>query len=168
LRKQDTSQLNKSLTTDENDAKMESDDLVMSKTNQRRIRNLRAVCARYEQQNDVVKLLGWTPSYLSQLIGPNPTRPVSEKTARGIEAKLKLATGVLESEAPPPELRGAVSADLLDNVMVAVDTAMEVAGWKLSDEKYRALVSHLYKAHSKRGATQVDRDEVDALLRLVR
>jgi uncharacterized membrane protein len=159
--------LTKSLTANENGAKMESDE-VMSKTNQRRIRNLRAVAARYEQQNDVAKILGWTPSYLSQLIGPNPTRPVSEKTARSIEAKLKLATGLLDSEAPPPELRGAVSADLLDNVMVAVDTAMEIAGWKLSDEKYRALVSHLYKAHIKRGATQVDREEVDTLLRLVR
>jgi methenyltetrahydromethanopterin cyclohydrolase len=49
-----------------------------------------------------------------------------------------------------------------------VDTATEVAGWKLSDEKYRALISHLYRALSKRGATQVDREEVDTLLRLVR
>ena len=147
---------------------MDTSDEVMGKTNQRRIRNLRAVCARYEQQNDVSRILSWTPSYLSQLIGPNPTRPISEKTARSIEAKLKLATGLLDAEGPPPELRGAVSADLLDNVMVAVDTAMELAGWKLADEKYRALVSHLYKAHSKRGDTVVDREEVQTLLRLVR
>ncbi len=134
----------------------------------KRLQNLRAVAARYEQQNDLAKALEWTPSYLSQLIGPNPSRHITERTARWIEAKLKIATGTLDSEGPPSNHREAISGDLLDSVMVAVDTAMEVAGWKLSDEKYRALVSHLYKAAVKRGDTQVDRGEVDTLLRLVR
>lgn len=140
----------------------------LSKANKRRVKNLRAVAARYELQNDLAAALGWTPSYLSQVIGPSPRRAISERTARQIEAKLKLAPGYLDSEGPPPEVRDAVSADLLDDVMLKVDSALNSAGWKLPEEKYRALVSHLYKAAAKRGAAQVEREEVETLLRLVR
>jgi transcriptional regulator with XRE-family HTH domain len=146
------------------------------KMQKRRIQNMRTLAARYETQADLAKALGWTPSYLSQLVGPNPSRTLTDRSARWIEAELKLPSGVLDQEVSPMQTLQSlhtgktevVSADLLDNVMVAVDTAMELAGWKLSDEKYRALISHLYKAAIKRGATQVDRDEVDTLLRLVR
>ncbi len=141
---------------------------VLSKKNRQRVMNLRAVAARYEQQSDLAKALDWTPSYLSQLIGPNPSRPITERTARSIEQTLKLAPGLLDGEGAPPEVQGAVSADLLDDVMIKVDTALDMAGWKLSDEKYRHLVSHLYKTASKRGDIQVSREEVDTLLRLVR
>lgn len=140
----------------------------MEEISKRRVRNLRAVAARYEQQGELATALGWTASYLSQLIGPSPSRPITEKTARAIERTLKLRAGLLDGEGPPPEVRDAVSADLLDNVMVAVDTAISLAGWKPSEEKYRHLVSHLYKAAVKRGDVKVDRDEVDTLLRLIR
>jgi hypothetical protein len=36
------------------------------------------------------------PSYLSQLIGPNPQRNVSERTARTYEEKLGLSAGWLD------------------------------------------------------------------------
>lgn len=36
-------------------------------------------------------------SYLSQLVGPNPTRQVSERVARGIEGKLGLTAGWLDA-----------------------------------------------------------------------
>lgn len=146
---------------------MESDDL-LSKTNERRMRNLRAVIASYEQQTHLATELGWTPSYLSQLVGPNPTRPISEKTARHVEQKLELENGFLDSQPQPPNLKPATSGDLLENVMLTVDSCQSAAGWKLSPEKYRALISHLHKAASKHGNSKVDPDEVDALLRLVR
>ena len=146
---------------------MEPTDL-LSKTNKRRVANLRAVAARYEYQDDLARDLGWTASYLSQLIGPNPSRAVSERTARSVEQKLKLEPGYLDSEGPAPEVAAAVSGDLLDSVMLTVDSALRALGWKLTEEKYRKLIRHLYTEHAKRGAVTVDRTEVDALLQLMR
>lgn len=143
-------------------------DEVLSKRNKQRVANLRAVAARYEQQNDLAKALDWTPSYLSQLIGPNPSRPITERTARSIEQTLKLAPGLLDAEGPPPEVRDAVSGDLLDDVMIKVDSALRDAGVRLPEEKYRHLVSHLYRTASSRGADKVERADVEALIRLVK
>ncbi len=43
------------------------------------------------------------PSFLSQMAGPNPTRDISEKTARRFEQKLGLPTGYLDMETDPVE-----------------------------------------------------------------
>lgn len=45
----------------------------------------------------LAKRLGYrSPTFLSQLAGPNPTRQVTEKTARRFEADLGLPTGYLD------------------------------------------------------------------------
>jgi hypothetical protein len=64
---------------------------VPSERHATRAANLRLVASRYEQQSDLAGVSGWrTASYLSQLIGPNPTRGVSEATSRKMEQKLGL------------------------------------------------------------------------------
>lgn len=61
--------------------------------------NLRALIGpdkRFASQAALASTLLVTDSYLSQMIGPNPIRRVSETTARKFEHKLKLAVGALD------------------------------------------------------------------------
>ncbi len=144
---------------------MDSD--LLSKTNKQRIANLRALAARYEQMADLAKDLDWSPSYLSQLIGPKPSRAISERTARQVELKLGLDQGVLDRELSTVT-ESAVAADLIDTVMLTVDSALRTAEMKLPEEKYRALVSHLYRTAIRRKEAAIPREEVDSLIRLIR
>lgn len=59
--------------------------------------NLRLLADRYDGPSQLAaKLQLRHPSYLSQLIGPNPSRDISERTARAYEEKLGLAAGWLD------------------------------------------------------------------------
>ncbi len=59
--------------------------------------NLRALADRFNGTSLLAAKLGFAhPSYLSQLIGPNPTRNVSESSARRYEARLGLQAGWLD------------------------------------------------------------------------
>jgi hypothetical protein len=61
--------------------------------------NLRRICGEWGGPTSLAKKLGHSNgSYLAQLIGPNPSREVSEKVAREIEGKLTLPTGWLDQE----------------------------------------------------------------------
>ena len=56
----------------------------------------------------VAKRLGYSnSSYLVQMIGPNPMRPVSERTARNVEEKFNLPEGTLDRPAPSIPLQAA-------------------------------------------------------------
>lgn len=73
-------------------------------------------------------------SFLVQMAGPNPSRPVSEKTARKIEKVLGLADGVMDrppqEEAAQPQQRvvemsrGAARAAAGPSPMVGADTPL--------------------------------------------
>lgn len=71
---------------------------VLSNTNKRRVAALREVVTRYESQAELAELLDWMPSYLSQMIGPHPSRPIGETAARQIEVTLGLPSGLLDRE----------------------------------------------------------------------
>lgn len=59
--------------------------------------NLRLLAERYDGPSQLAAKLDLRhPSYLSQLIGPNPKRNVSERTARAYEEKLGLSAGWLD------------------------------------------------------------------------
>lgn len=59
--------------------------------------NLRVLADRFNGTSQLAAKLGLAhPSYLSQLIGPNPTRDVSERVARRYEARLGLQAGWLD------------------------------------------------------------------------
>jgi hypothetical protein len=51
---------------------------------------------RFAEQTELADALGVTDSYLSQMIGPNPRKPITEVTARKFEYKLRLPTGALD------------------------------------------------------------------------
>lgn len=52
---------------------------------------------RFTKHTDLANTLGVTDSYLSQMIGPNPIRRVTETTARKFEYRLNLAPGALDA-----------------------------------------------------------------------
>lgn len=59
--------------------------------------NLRLLADKYDGPSKLAEALKLKhPSYLSQLIGPNPQRNVSERTARAYETRLGLPTGWLD------------------------------------------------------------------------
>ncbi len=147
----------------------------------RRLANVRTMAARYDTQVDLAVALGLTKSGLNQLIGPNPIRPISERMARKFEKRMRLAPGTLDGEpvkpsgapgapsytaTPSPALEPMQEVQILDTVMRAADDAKKRVGLILTDEKYRALVSVLYRSAARSGG-QVDPAEVDNLVRLM-
>jgi phage repressor protein C with HTH and peptisase S24 domain len=67
-----------------------------------RLENLRRLAAALGGPTQLSYKLGYANgSYLAQLAGPNPTRPVGEKVARDIEAKLGLPAGWMDQEDAP-------------------------------------------------------------------
>lgn len=60
--------------------------------------NLRKLRDFYEENGSsiIAAKCNYTRAFISQLIGPTPTRTISEKTARHIEEHLRLRVGFLD------------------------------------------------------------------------
>lgn len=143
---------------------------LLSTINKHRVQNLRALAAQFKPFKEMATKIGWTDSYLHQLFGPNPIRPVTERTARHIERKLGLREGALDQEsAVALEVATNALADPLESLMTTIDRELRASDMlPLRDEKYRALVTHLFRFSSKGGEVPVDVEEVRSLLRLLR
>lgn len=81
----------------------------MSKVAGYRRENIRALIDQRGGQTRLSKAMGWkNSSFLAQMAGPNPTREVTEKTARKIEEVMRLEPSALDrppggvSPAPAP------------------------------------------------------------------
>jgi hypothetical protein len=61
-----------------------------------RLKNLRAQLDSLGYDH-IANKLHCSISYLSQIAGPNPTRPITEKTARKIEKALRLKPNSLDA-----------------------------------------------------------------------
>lgn len=73
----------------------------LDKISELRRSNLRNLASRYGTSRQFLRELQsrgttWTPGYLSAMIGTNPSRSVSERTARTIESALGLFAGALD------------------------------------------------------------------------
>lgn len=80
--------------------------LVLSKTATIRRDNLRTLCDIHGGGAALARKLGYrTPSFMSQMAGPNPSREVTEKSAREIERTLELPLGTMDIENWDPTLR---------------------------------------------------------------
>ncbi|QXV72215.1 hypothetical protein Acf1_00018 [Acidovorax phage ACF1] len=93
-----------------------------------RRQNLRALIEKHGGSK-LAKMLGYaSPSFLSQQAGPNPTREVTERSARAFEKKLGLPPGHLdrlpEAEDAPPAAQ-AMSPDVIANVIRLVGSLMQ-------------------------------------------
>lgn len=117
----------------------------------RRRANLRAIAAQWNGVTGLSKKLGYRgPSYLSQMIGANHSRPVSESTARQIEHAVGLPQGWLDQEhadlvrSAMPPAREQLNEPLFLEVAQAVQHAIETAGVVLTQEKSIRVFLRVY------------------------
>ena len=127
--------------------------------------NLRALMREWGGPTSLAKKLGHANgSYLAQLIGPHPSREVSEKVAREIEGKLALPLGWLDGE--HDGLGRQIDDQTLGECVRAVAAAIRDAGLRPDPDAYANLVSLAYE-HTKLTG-RVDEPFVNKLVRLIR
>lgn len=127
--------------------------------------NLRALMREWGGPTSLAKKLGHTNgSYLAQLIGPHPSREVSEKVAREIEGKLALPLGWLDGEHDGQGRQ--IDDQTLGECVRAVAAAIRDAGLRPDPDAYANLVSLAYE-HTKLTG-RVDEPFVNKLVRLIR
>lgn len=138
--------------------------------------NLRTLIARYGGPSALAKKLGYSnATFISQMIGPKPIRPLSEKTCRKIETALDLpplwmdedhetkALEVREPAATYTVTRTGLDTELLRRVAQAI----EDAGVPFAAAKFGDVVTMVYEdAISKGGA--IDPQYVVRVLRLAK
>jgi hypothetical protein len=126
--------------------------------------NLRLLAKQWGGPASLARKLGHAnQSYLTQLIGPHPSREVSEKVAREIEAKLGLAVAWMDVEHAGYE---AVDDAALADCVRAVAAALRDAGLRPDPDRYATLVSLVYDR--RRLAGRLDEAHVKKLIALVR
>jgi hypothetical protein len=104
--------------------------------------NLRTIAKQWGGPTSLARKLGHANgSYLAQLIGPNPSREVSEKVAREIEAKLGLPTGWLDQENPGT---AQPNDEQLAQCVMAVASCLRDKGLRPNPETYSQLVALVY------------------------
>lgn len=127
--------------------------------------NLRALMREWGGPTSLAKKLGHTNgSYLAQLIGPHPSREVSEKVAREIEGKLALPLGWLDGEHDGQGRQ--IDDQTLGECVRAVAAAIRDAGLRPDPDAYANLVSLAYE-HTKLTG-RVDEPYINKLVRLIR
>jgi len=103
-------------------------------------------------------------SYVAQLIGPRPSREISEKVARESEKKLNLPIGWLDTEQNPKGRPVVVDAITLGACVTAVATALRDTGITPDPETYGTLVGLAYEHAQLAG--QVDEPFLLKLVKL--
>jgi hypothetical protein len=137
----------------------------MNSVYQTRRENLRGLTVQWGGPTSLAKKLGHSNgSYLAQLVGPNPSREISEKVARDIEARLKLPIGWLDQE-------HATNGPAIDDAILAacvraVAAEIRDAGLNPNPDAYANLVGLAYEHTKLLG--RVDEPYIQRLVRLVR
>lgn len=136
----------------------------MRSTYEQRRENLRTLAREWGGPTSLAKKLGHSNgSYLAQLIGPNPSREVSEKTAREVEVKLNLPLGWMDRE-------NAQSARPDDSQLAecvrAVASCLRDAGLRPTPETYSKVVALTYDRLRLTG--RVEEDYIKKLVGLLR
>ena len=76
--------------------------------------NLRRLIQQHDGPAALARRLGYkNAAFLVQMAGPHPSRPVTERTARGFEEKLKLPSGWLDAapDAATPPVAASAAAE---------------------------------------------------------
>lgn len=125
--------------------------------------NLRGLMTQWGGPTSLAKKLGHSNgSYVAQLVGPNPTREISEKVARDMEAKLSLPIAWLDQEHAGNGRQ--VDDAALSACVRAVAAAIRDAGLNPNPDVYANLVSLAYE-HAKLTG-RVDEPFIIKLVRL--
>lgn len=127
--------------------------------------NLRKLLHEWGGPTSMAKKLGHTNgSYLAQLAGPRPSREISEKVAREIEAKLSLPANWLDGEhnGNPRQL----DDEALGACVRAVAAAVRDAKVQPSPDTYADLVALVYEHTKLKG--KVEEAFVNKIVRLIK
>lgn len=146
----------------------------MSKVSEYRRENIRRLVDQRGGLTKLSKAIGQrNPSFLTQMVGPNPSREVSERTARRIEEAMGLENGVLDrapggaQPSAPVAQPTAVTAPLIAEVIKMVGRAYEAEGVPLAPAKFSDLVALTLADSMARGSSPSE-DHVRAVVRLLR
>lgn len=102
--------------------------------------NLRALIIQHEGATNLAKLLGYSsPSYLSQMVGPNPTRQITEKVARQVERKLLLPDGWLDKK--PTTYPVKVNDQQIGELVLLVGQILKENAVTVTPEQFATLVT---------------------------
>lgn len=129
--------------------------------------NLRRLIEQWHGPGPLASKLGYSnASFIVQMAGPNPTREVTEKTARKIELALNLPRLWLDE--PPPSNGTSPTVDtklLIDIVKVVGNMAVDI-GVTLTPDKLADFVALAYEdAQEHRGLRT---DFIGRILQLLR
>lgn len=139
----------------------------MKRPTETRLFRLRQLAAQWGGPVSLAQRVGYSnASYLVQMIGPNPTRPITEKTARKIEEKLELPRGWLDNETDISQNLPAVIEDILVDVVRLAGTIAEDAGVRLNPAKFAEVVALIYQDAQRRGT--IDEDLARRLIHLAK
>jgi len=127
--------------------------------------NLRSLMTQWGGPTSLAKKLGHSNgSYVAQLVGPNPSREISEKVARDMESRLGLPIGWLDQEHAGNGRQ--VDEETLSACVRAVAAAIRDAGLKPDPDAYANLVGLAYE-HTKLTG-RVDEPFIQKLIGLIR
>lgn len=127
--------------------------------------NLRSLMTQWGGPTSLAKKLGHSNgSYVAQLVGPNPSREISEKVARDMEGKLNLPIGWLDQEHAGNGRQ--VDDAALSACVRAVAAALRDVDHNPSPDIYANLVSLAYE-HAKLTG-RVDEPFIQKLIGLTR
>lgn len=126
--------------------------------------NLRALAQQWGGPTSLSRKLGHSNgSYLAQLIGPHPSREISEKVAREIEGRLNLPSGWMDHE--HGEARP-VDDETLSSCVRAVAATLRDAGHKATPDQLADLAALAYE-HAKLTG-RVDETFIKRIVRLTK
>ena len=127
--------------------------------------NLRALIGQWGGPTSLSRKLGHANgSYIAQLAGPRPSREISEKVAREIEATLKLPVGWMDQEHPAGGAQ--LNDQALNEVVRAVATVLRDAGLRPEPEAYGTIVQLAYDRAKLVG--RIDEHHIQQLAHLLR
>lgn len=127
--------------------------------------NLRNLIGQWGGPTSLAKKLGHANgSYIAQLAGPRPSREVSEKVAREIEATLNLPVGWMDQSHPAGGQQ--LNDETLTECVKAVATVLRDAGLRPDPEAYGTLVQLVYDRVKLTG--RLDEHHIQRLTTLLR
>lgn len=125
-----------------------------------RLANLRALIEQWEGAGNLARKLGYTnASTLAQMAGRNPSRPITEKMARKIEADLELPANWMDST----HRADAVDHSQVSKAIQAVGLALQEAGKNIDPAKLADVVSVVYEFSEGKPAIELARRIVKLL-----
>lgn len=130
--------------------------------------NLRDLIEQWHGPLTLAKKIGYSnASFLVQMAGPNPTREVTEKTARKVEQVLGLPAGWMDEPPGRENTPNKVNISLVTTVIRAVMQTADDEGIRLSPVKLGDMVALVYADAESHGGS-VRSDYIQSIIKLMK